>query len=916
MPEREDSTAAASAVRRVGTTIRGKYHLDRLLGIGGMAAVYAATHRNGRRYALKILHADTNGDARRRFFREAKLANRVTHEGAIHVIDEDVGEEGCPFLVLPLLEGETLRARWERKDHRLPLDEVVWFAWLVLDVLASAHAKSVVHRDIKPENIFLTIDGELRILDFGIARIWTGTDATVSRTGTITGTPAFMAPEQVLGRVGEIDGRTDLWAVGATMFTLLSGRYVHEGVTQNEILVSAGSRPAPDLGDIAPSVPPEICAFVKRALAFDVVARWPDAATMRAALDACTTQLFHVGAPALSELLRSDPSRRPTALEPGAPISEGLSPTAEPGTTSARSPNTWWSATISRALNVAVTRTTPLEPLSKSAMRYAASTRARVTIVAGSVLLTLLGAAAWKRRTQTPAPTASMATDLNTYLANSRAAWFDGDAARAREDAGKALALDASSARANLAFVVATPFWLDDATRGHFMRADQFRYELSAREAAYLDAIAPEMTVPPNFRLAIDRLTPLLESDPRDDVVRLSLADTRLRTGDLDGAASLLRPLVDRTSPGGLPLARFGNVAALRDDVDTARVYLNRCLDSHPGSSVCASTLAGLEMNEGRCVDAERLLRRWLSVAPGPTAYLDLGYVLQRQGAPPEEIAPVLNNWVKTSDESARELASARADVRIRLMGGDLRGALSIYPRIESLLRNVADDGEHFDYTGYRMLLEAELGDQDAAALTLSKYVSDRQAFQRRVDGGDNVTYLLALGVEFGFYPWSDWVKRRDQHLAEDRSAEAQLAGNGRSWLQHFAMPAVTKEAAAEALARLPEFLPILERSDRWYWQDGAIGRVYALLGQDREALPYYERAVASCGALEDLVQYHRTEIELADFYLRTGNPERACQTYARVVISWPLESGSVTSRHAQEQFNLHCHSPQKENTK
>src|SRR5262249_12850382 len=151
-----------------------KWRLDRLLGVGGMAAVYEATHRNKKRVAVKLLHAEfsQNADLRTRFLREGYAANVIEHPGAVSVLDDDVTDAGAAFLVMELLEGETLDQRWERMAGRLPAAEVFGFADQLLDVLAVAHTKGIVHRDIKPENLFVTREGTLKVLDFGIARVF------------------------------------------------------------------------------------------------------------------------------------------------------------------------------------------------------------------------------------------------------------------------------------------------------------------------------------------------------------------------------------------------------------------------------------------------------------------------------------------------------------------------------------------------------------------------------------------------------------------------------------------------------------------------------------------------------------------------------------------------------------------------
>jgi hypothetical protein len=275
------------ATARLGMTLSGKWTLDALLGVGGMAAVYAATHRNGKRVAVKMLHAEYshNEEIRRRFLQEGFAANTIQHDGAVSVLDEDLAPDGAAFLVMELLEGETLERRWTRSGNRLPSREVLALVDPLLDVLAAAHEKNVIHRDIKPENLFLTRSGTLKVLDFGIARVFEPTEGRpgATRAGAIMGTPAFMAPEQARARWDEVDGRTDLWAVGATMFTLLSGRYVHEARSDQEQLIWSATRRAPSLAEVDPSLSTAVVAVVDRALAFERDQRWPDALSMQQA---------------------------------------------------------------------------------------------------------------------------------------------------------------------------------------------------------------------------------------------------------------------------------------------------------------------------------------------------------------------------------------------------------------------------------------------------------------------------------------------------------------------------------------------------------------------------------------------------------------------------------------------------------
>jgi serine/threonine-protein kinase len=279
---------AKRAEALVGTTLQGKWRLEKLLGVGGMASVYAAKHANGRRAAIKLLHKELALDerTRARFLREGRVANKVGHPNAVAVLDDVVAEDGTTcFLVMELLQGETLKLKWRRQNHKIELPEVLRITADILDVLMAAHAASIVHRDIKPENIFLTSEGGTKVLDFGIARLHEGLDgAGMTRTGSMMGTPAFMAPEQARARWEMVDQRTDLWAVGALMFTLLTGEYVHEGHTGAELLVAAATQPARAINALLPGVPDVIAAIVDRALAYNREDRWQDAVSMRAAV--------------------------------------------------------------------------------------------------------------------------------------------------------------------------------------------------------------------------------------------------------------------------------------------------------------------------------------------------------------------------------------------------------------------------------------------------------------------------------------------------------------------------------------------------------------------------------------------------------------------------------------------------------
>jgi serine/threonine protein kinase len=265
---------------RIGTVLRGKWRIDSLIGVGGMAAVYEATHRIGRRCAIKILHPEVavSKELRARFEQEALAVNKLGHPAAVNVLDIDTSEDGSPFLVMELLDGESLGKRAQRSGG-IEERELLRIASTVLEVLDVAHGLGIVHRDIKPDNLFVTSSGGVKVLDFGIARMKQGGSDVRTRIGAMLGTIPYMSPEQITG--GHVDGRTDVFAVGATMFRVLTKRHVHEGSTESDLLIKMATQPAPALRAVAPSVSPEVCAIVDRALAFDLARRYPTARAMR-----------------------------------------------------------------------------------------------------------------------------------------------------------------------------------------------------------------------------------------------------------------------------------------------------------------------------------------------------------------------------------------------------------------------------------------------------------------------------------------------------------------------------------------------------------------------------------------------------------------------------------------------------------
>ncbi|HEY0469038.1 MAG TPA: serine/threonine-protein kinase, partial [Polyangiaceae bacterium] len=230
------------------------------------------------------------GHVRARFVREGKVANSVNHPGAVKMIDDGVAEDGSPYLVMEHLNGLCVD---DIGSRAIPLSAALNIAYQVLDVLRAAHDNGIIHRDIKPANLFVLRDGRVKVLDFGISRLHDGAEPFDSQaTGSVMGTPFFMAPEQARAEASAIDTRTDLFAVGATLFTLISGQYLHTGDDSRQVMIQAATRKARSLDSVAPETPRAVIDLVAKAVAFESSARWESAQAMQEAVRQVHEALF------------------------------------------------------------------------------------------------------------------------------------------------------------------------------------------------------------------------------------------------------------------------------------------------------------------------------------------------------------------------------------------------------------------------------------------------------------------------------------------------------------------------------------------------------------------------------------------------------------------------------------------------
>lgn len=284
---------AMDEVAQGARVIAGRYELGPLLGRGGMSDVYLATDAKlGRRVAVKLLKSSLANDPvfRTRFRHEAQAAARMAHPTIVRVFDageeivrDSTGSETVvPFIVMEQVEGRLLRELID--DGPLPVAEAARIAAGILTALEYSHRAGVVHRDIKPGNVMVTSTGQVKVMDFGIARAISDSAATVAQTSSILGTAQYFSPEQARGET--VDARTDLYATGVVLFEMLTGRPLFQAETAVAVAYQHVSEVPASPSSVAPQVPAAIDAVVLHALAKDRFARFQSASEFRADLTA------------------------------------------------------------------------------------------------------------------------------------------------------------------------------------------------------------------------------------------------------------------------------------------------------------------------------------------------------------------------------------------------------------------------------------------------------------------------------------------------------------------------------------------------------------------------------------------------------------------------------------------------------
>jgi len=909
----------------IGRTL-SHFRIDAKLGEGGMGVVYRATDETlGREVALKVLPDSHAGDdeRRRRFLREARSAAAVTHPNIATVYE--VGEiDGKVFIAMELIAGGTLR---EHMAPGLAYDESCRIAKEIAKGLARAHDKGVVHRDLKPENVMVTPEGEVKILDFGLAKVATneaaGTDAATAATqmtieGRVMGTPSYMSPEQAEG-LSSIDARSDVFSLGTMLYEMLSGVRPFDGPTNLAILYAVSHRDAVPLESIAPNVPPEVAAVVAQCLKKRPSERFASAREVLAAIggEASMRSFDSIAqrAPAAQKL--STVSGLGTAL--GATIA---SDAAHPGP-----------GAPGRAA-----RTKP-----RRLGRAAA-----IALALGAFVLAGIGATVWVRRappstnaasasassTQSPPPRGVAITDhsLPRTAKPAAAAHYASALSRLRigaidslNELEDAVSLDPTLAAAQLRLVLYSPLYMRDVStserRSRFTKASELASTLDPRDRAMLPIAEAVAAEPVDLDAAIARSRTASEHDPNDSEYLLLLFLYQSRARRVEPAEETAHRVLaaDPLATGVLSLQ--ATMARKRGESAEARTLVARCLEIAPAASSCRLIEAQLDAEMGNCkaelADARELVKR---EPDNMRPYGVLAQALVATGSRLEAVKTALDQAEARRGETMGKQPTGLSSLWLAMLTGDFATADADAVKLEPTVAASSSERDHADLAMTRILLAEEVGDRAKALQLSADFV--RQASGWTEDAPLDVRIKrVYMRHQAGTFTDAEFAAARDHHLDEAFKLRGLVLAMPQNRLR-LLTDAKYIETTAEAKAALgQDRLRSLSGSDRG---DNALalGRLFFLADRLDEAIPLLTSAAHGCQAIPDslvLDQAHlratldfvHAELLLGQALEAKAEKPGACAAYASVQSRWKdAKPRSVTLDKANERARaLGCRS-------
>jgi eukaryotic-like serine/threonine-protein kinase len=902
---RQGSLAAGSLV--------GEYRIESLLGAGGMGEVYGASQPViGKRVAIKVMspHCSANPANVARFIDEAKAVNAIGHPNIVDIFSFGKTDDDRCYFVMEWLVGESLRARMDR--GRLELPRVLDILDGVLRALEAAHAANVVHRDLKPDNIFLVTarDREperVKLLDFGVAKlVERASGASASRshrteTGTVVGTPSYMAPEQAAGK--PVSGPSDIYSLGVVAFELVTGRLPFESDSGVRVMVKHMDEPPP-----RPSTITRIPTGVER-LVMEMLAK---AVTERpTATEACTR----------IERLRDDPGA-PIGIDTNAATHSIQVPTSATVPGDAEPP-----ASTPAATTAAVTRLATPGALAAHAARVTGhrTTRRRAGLVGAAIIAVAAALAVvlvMARRpdpARSPAPPPAPAAGDVPWFQRSPAgagpsyaiglrAIHDGYVTEAFGQLGKAEKATPWLAAAYLRrSILDRPTFRSEQSRVDFAHAVEHRDRLDARDQQILDACRHVfIDTPPDPAAWEDGLSRLSDQHPNDPELAYYAGLAHSYRGAPDAAMASFDRALAHDPQFAAAFAALASDALDTGDEDRARKAVDRCLALPRRSPACSNAQIIILSRTGDAAGVLAEALAWLKADP-EHADVANGYRAEAMLALGRPLAAV----EEVVHERTRRLTDARSRTKLfwqrqlAFLVGDFPGATrALRDQIDFADAKSIQWGDHAVAAFGEVQLDEELGRGKEAAEGAASFVAKQDVWipdekaPHIVVMRDPTPWLLAVELSEKRIDHHAFEVARDAWVAKWKTRLARRYW-WRIWLQGYASAGITKQLAAEALAARAAF-DARETPSMWPFVDRfALGRLYATAGDLEQARPHLDAALRALWTLHDVVGATQAE-ELYGEALEPTDRVGACAAYATVLARWGAVKASVTAARAR----------------
>jgi eukaryotic-like serine/threonine-protein kinase len=702
------------------------YTLERELGRGGMATVYLARDaKHGREVALKVLHEDlATSLGPERFRREIGFAATLQHPHILTVLDSGETRAGHLWFTMPYVEGESLRDRL-RRQAQLSLEDAIRITHEVALALDFAHKRGIVHRDVKPENILLTSDGQALLADFGIARALAvpGSGATLTATGMIVGTAAYMSPEQASGE-RTVGPPSDIYSLGAVCYEMLAGEPPFTGATAQAVIAKMMSSEAPSVRRARASVPEGIDAALRRALAPVPADRWATAGEFAKALDVAERTAARTASPRVTPTTGTHPAKPSKSRVPVAALTLGLGFLIGVGVLFAWRAKGGVAAASSGATRLAVL---PFENLGDSADAYFAdgvtdAVRGKLTGLSGLEVIGSASSGQYRHTTKTPQ---QIAQELGVrYLLVGKVRWAKGPGGTSRVQVSPEL-LDASTAadkwaqpfdapltdvfqvQGDIAGKVATALQVALTPAAEHTLESRPTSDLAAYDA-YLRGVG--LTTSGNapaiirraiaaFREAVGRDTTFALAWARLGVnYALLYANTNSTPEVADSAdRATARALALAPDLGEAHAARAAFYGLVKSDNVRSTAEAEAGLARSPNNSVLLRSAAGSEEAGGRWAEALAHAQQGVRIDPRDAGNIGVACEIERWERRYADATPYCAREVALRPEN---LAALMANAMLALGQGDLAGARrvihSVPPTIDQSAL-VAYFGQYWD---------------------------------------------------------------------------------------------------------------------------------------------------------------------------------------------------------------------------